>query len=117
MKTIDKVKLTKAQQAAVNDVEGVCVINSFAGSGKTLVLTTRIRNIRAKYPEANIVALTFNKKCCEELSERLNGVYNIQVSTIHSFLYNRVLRASGLFRNYRFIATEADRRSLMKKAT
>lgn len=116
MKTIDKVKLTKAQQAAVNDVEGVCVINSFAGSGKTLVLTTRIRNIRAKYPEANIVALTFNKKCCEELSERLNGVYNIQVSTIHSFLYNRVLRASGLFRNYRFIATEADRRSLMKKA-
>ena len=116
MKTINKLKLTRAQQAAVNDLEGVCVINSLAGSGKSLVLETRARNIRAKYPEANIVLLTFNKKCCEEMSERLQGVYNVQVSTIHSFLYNRVLKASGLFRNYRFIANEADRRSLMKKA-
>lgn len=116
MKTINKLKLTRAQQAAVNDLEGVCVINSLAGSGKSLVLETRARNIRAKYPEANIVLLTFNKKCCEEMNERLQGVYGVQVSTIHSFLYNRVLKASGLFRNYRFIATEADRRSLMKKA-
>lgn len=116
MKTINRLKLTRAQQAAVSDLEGVCVINSLAGSGKSLVLETRARNIRAKYPEANIVLVTFNKKCCEELSERLQGVYGVQISTIHSFLYNRVLRASGLFRNYRFIANEADRRSLMKKA-
>ena len=116
MKTINRLKLTRAQQAAVNDLEGVCVINSLAGSGKTLVLETRIRNILAKNPQANIIVLTFNKKCCEELSERLHGVYGVNISTIHSFLYNRVLRASGLFRNYRFIANEADRRSLMKKA-
>ena len=116
MKTINKLKLTRAQQAAVNDLEGVCVINSLAGSRKSMVLETRARNIRAKYPEANIVLLTFNKKCCEEMNERLQGVYNVQVSTIHSFLYNRVLKASGLFRNYRFISNEADRRSLMKKA-
>ena len=116
MKTINRLKLTRAQQAAVNDLEGVCVINSLAGSGKTLVLETRVRKILAKNPETNIVVLTFNKKCCEELSERLHGVYGVNISTIHSFLYNRVLRASGLFRNYRFIANEADRRSLMKKA-
>lgn len=116
MKSTNTIKLNKAQNAAANALEGVCVIKSLAGTGKTLVLTTRIRNIRANYPEANIVVLSFNKKCCEELSDRLQGVYNVQVSTIHSFLYNRVLRASGLFRNYRFIATEADRRSLMKKA-
>ena len=116
MKTINRLKLTRAQQAAVNDLEGVCVINSLAGSGKTLVLETRVRKILAKNPETNIVVLTFNKKCCEELSERLHGVYGVNISTIHSFLYNRVLRACGLFRNYRFIANEADRRSLMKTA-
>lgn len=116
MKTINRLKLTRAQQVAVNDLEGVCVINSLAGSGKSLVLETRIRKILTQNPEANIIALTFNKKCCEELSERLHGVYGANISTIHSFLYNRVLRASGLFRNYRFIANEADRRSLMKKA-
>ena len=60
MKSTNTIKLNKAQNAAANALEGVCVIKSLAGTGKTLVLTTRIRNIRANYPEANIVVLSFN---------------------------------------------------------
>ena len=61
MKSTNTIKLNKAQNAAANDLEGVCVINSLAGTGKSLVLTTRIRNIRANYPEIDI---TVDASCC-----------------------------------------------------
>ena len=65
MKPTNTIKLNKVQNAAANALEGVCVIKSLAGTGKTLVLTTRIHNIRARYPEANIVAIDYDPGASE----------------------------------------------------
>lgn len=110
------ISLNKAQLAAASEFFGPVLINSLAGTGKTSTIVGRIILQHELMPEGNIVALSFSKKSCEELSQRLNGVYNTHVSTIHSFLYNRVLRASGYYNNFTFIPNEAARRSLIKKA-
>lgn len=113
---IKGIKLNKEQETAVADIEGACAVHSMAGTGKTTVLVARIMAIAEAHPEANILALSFSKKSCQELMKRLNGVMNVTVSTLHSFMYSRILRSEGFYRNCRFITTEAERRSLIKKA-
>ena len=110
------IKLNKEQEAAVADIEGACAVHSLAGTGKTTVLVARIMAIAEAHPEANILALSFSKKSCQELMSRLNGVMNVTVCTLHSFMYSRILRSEGFYRNCRFVATEAERRSIIKKA-
>ena len=69
-----------------------------AGSGKTRVLTERIRHIINTTKKDGVIALTFTNKAAEEMCSRLSDCENIQerawISTIHS-VAQRILEKYG----------------------
>jgi len=82
--------LSKKQKKIVNADEGAIYVEASAGSGKTRVITERIRYLLGK-TKRQILALTFTNKAGEEIKERLRNsdIENIKqrlfVGTFHSF--------------------------------
>ncbi|MEY8321794.1 ATP-dependent helicase [Lachnospiraceae bacterium 46-61] len=98
-----KKEYTEAQKKAINWNEGSVVVLAGPGSGKTAVLTDRIKRIlnESKKESFRILALTFTNKAAQEMSERiLEGVNNVEhrlyVGTFHSFCLE-VLRNHGSY--------------------
>ena len=94
--------LNKEQKKAVEFGDGPLLIIAGAGTGKTTVITERIKHLissgRAKPQE--ILALTFTEKASREMEERVDltlpyGVTQMWISTFHSFC-DRILRNEGL---------------------
>ena len=95
-------ELNYEQQAAVEFGEGPLLIIAGAGTGKTTVVTERIKHLiasgRAKPQE--ILALTFTEKASREMETRVDialpyGVTQMWISTFHAFC-DRVLRAEAI---------------------
>jgi len=82
------IKLSPKQQEIVNLEDGAYLIEASAGSGKTRVLTERIKKL-LKNNTSKVLAITFTNKASEELKERLSlenlTDKNIFVGTFHSF--------------------------------
>ncbi len=96
-------KYTESQKRAIEWNDGPAVVLAGPGSGKTAVLTDRIRRILRESEEETfrILALTFTNKAAQEMSERiLNGVEDVEhrlyVGTFHSFC-SEVLRNHGSY--------------------
>jgi len=92
-------KLNKNQQRAVETDKNKVIVVAAAGSGKTRVITERLKYLLSDQgvDAASIVAITFTNLAAEEMRERLVGVPNINesfIGTIHSFA-NRIMRDSG----------------------
>ncbi len=90
-------ELANDQLAAVNHPGGPARIIAPAGSGKTRVLTDRLRHLvhdRRWNPDC-ITALAYNKRAAEEMRRRLPGPGPINVRTIHAFGYEIVGRHNG----------------------
>src|SRR3989344_7884848 len=94
--------LNKEQARAINHGSGPLLIIAGAGTGKTTVITERIKHLiksdLAKPEE--ILALTFTEKGASEMEERIDialplGYTQMWVSTFHSFC-DRILRESGI---------------------
>lgn len=89
--------LDKEQKKAVEAKEQNVIVVAGAGSGKTRVITERLKYLLQKgVKAANIVCITFTNMAAEEMAERLEGVPGIGdafIGTIHSFA-NKVLKAS-----------------------
>ncbi|MFC1856867.1 ATP-dependent helicase [Thermodesulfobacteriota bacterium] len=85
-----KVRLSLKQKTIVESTEGAQLVLASAGSGKTRVLTERIRYLlehrKAHY---KVVGLTFTNKAAEEMRERLSDIVDLSekayIGTIHSF--------------------------------
>jgi DNA helicase-2/ATP-dependent DNA helicase PcrA len=101
-KLVDTKRLNKEQQEAVKHKEGPLLIIAGAGTGKTTVITERIKYLilskKAKPDE--ILALTFTEKAAREMEERVDvsmpyGYTEMWISTFHSFC-DRVLRQEAL---------------------
>ena len=83
-----KVSLSKKQQYIVDIEDGPIYVKASAGSGKTRVLTERIRHLLGK-TKRKILALTFTNKAGEEIKERLKDIPELKehlfIGTFHSF--------------------------------
>jgi DNA helicase II / ATP-dependent DNA helicase PcrA len=83
------VNLSATQREIVEHREGALLVVAGPGSGKTRVLTERVRLLLSE-PEEHfrVLALTFTNKAANEMKERLSDVPDIQrafVGTLHSF--------------------------------
>lgn len=92
------ITLDAQQDLAVHARDNNILVVAGAGSGKTRVLTERIKFLLEEgVPPCNIVAITFTNMAAEEMRERLSdveGVGDAFIGTIHSFA-NRVMKLSG----------------------
>ena len=80
------VDLAPDQHEAVSHLVGPARIIAPAGSGKTRVLTARVRHLiedRGIEPEI-LTALAYNRRAAAEMVERLPGGSRLNVRTIHS---------------------------------
>ena len=92
--------LNPAQQAAVNYMQGPCLVLAGAGSGKTRVITHKIgRLIQAGLKPEQIAAITFTNKAAAEMRERAKSLIGksargVLICTFHA-LGVRMLRQDG----------------------
>src|ERR1700719_2838551 len=95
--------LNAEQRAAVEHGEGPLLVVAGAGTGKTRVITERIRHLLEADPALageNILGLTFTDKAAGEMKhrvvkaigERAEGVW---LSTFHKFCLEKILRAAN----------------------
>jgi DNA helicase II / ATP-dependent DNA helicase PcrA len=85
-----KVNLTRTQQEVVDHDDGALLVVAGPGSGKTRVLTERVRRLLARPGEHfRVLALTFTNKAASEMAERLASVPQVAerafIGTMHSF--------------------------------
>lgn len=90
--------LNQKQRLAVTHGEGPLLIIAGAGTGKTTVITERIKHLilKRKVLPSQILALTFTEKAAREMQERVDvampyGYTQMWISTFHAFC-DRVLR-------------------------
>ncbi len=95
-------KLNQEQKEAVEYGDGPLLIIAGAGTGKTTVITERIKYLvsSGKAKTSEILALTFTDKAAREMEERVDitmpyGYTDMWISTFHSFC-DRILRQEAL---------------------
>ena len=106
--------LNSKQEDAVKYGNGPLLIIAGAGTGKTTVITERIRFLISdlNIPSSQVLALTFTEKAAYEMQERVDillpyGYTNLWIHTFHSFC-DKILRddahAIGLDPNYKLLS-------------
>jgi len=120
----DEKILNREQLEAVRHKKGPLLIIAGAGTGKTTVITERIKHliVDKNYNPGSILALTFTDKAAYEMQERVDilmpyGYTNLWIHTFHSFC-DRLLRDDahtiGLDPSYKLIS-ESEAVLLMRK--
>jgi len=89
-------KLTGSQLEAITATESKIAVVACPGSGKTTVLTRRIKRlIEKKVSPKKIYALTFTNRAAEELKSRISNYHKgVSISTFHGFAL-KILRDFG----------------------
>jgi DNA helicase-2/ATP-dependent DNA helicase PcrA len=93
------ISLSSSQAQIVGaPVGGAIRVLASAGSGKTRVLTERVRHIMVQTKRDGIIAITFTNKAAEEMQTRLEGVDGFEqrcwITTVHS-LCQRIIEQYG----------------------
>lgn len=120
----EKKNLNPQQTQAVRHLEGPLLIIAGAGTGKTTVITERIKYLILKKNilPSQILALTFTDKAAREMEDRVDvampyGYTQMWISTFHAFC-DRILRDEahtiGLDPGYKLIS-EAESILLLRK--
>lgn len=101
-KSVGKKRLNKEQLEAIKHKGGPLLIIAGAGTGKTTVITERIKYLlfSKKVKLSEILALTFTEKAAREMEERIDmvmpyGYTQMWISTFHSFC-DRILKQEAL---------------------
>ena len=95
--------LNEEQRIAVEHGDGPLLVVAGAGTGKTRVITERIRHLLESDPNLageNILALTFTDKAAGEMKSRVvnaigDRAKGVWLSTFHKFCLERILRAAN----------------------
>ena len=90
MTTQRSIRLSSQQASVVDHVDGPLLVVAGPGSGKTRILTERIRSLLSNVPgHFRVLALTFTNKAADEMRERLAGLGDARqrafIGTLHSF--------------------------------
>src|SRR5271166_3325224 len=96
-------QLNEAQQRAITHGDGPLLVVAGAGTGKTRVITERIRHLLESDPNLagdNILGLTFTDKAANEMKYRVvksigERAENVWLSTFHKFCLEKILRAAN----------------------
>lgn len=93
--------LSPEQRAIVDHVAGPLLVVAGPGSGKTRVLTERVRNLLTNVPgHFRVLALTFTNKAADEMKERLQDLGDVRdrafIGTLHGFCLE-ILTERGKF--------------------
>lgn len=113
-------QFNNSQLKAVKHKSGPMLVIAGPGSGKTTVLTARIRNLIEEYSvnPANILVITFTKAAANEMKSRFNNMMgrstNVTFGTFHAAFF-MILRAAY---NYSVdsIIKEDVRQNIIKQA-
>ena len=113
-------QFNNSQLKAVKHKTGPMLVTAGPGSGKTTVLTARIRNLIEEYSvnPANILVITFTKAAANEMKSRFNNMMgrstNVTFGTFHAVFF-MILRAAY---NYSVdsIIKEDVRQNIIKQA-
>src|SRR5580704_2487747 len=97
------VGLNAQQRRAVEHGDGPLLVVAGAGTGKTRVITERIRHLLESHPELNgenILGLTFTDKAAGQMKHRVvqaagERAEGIWLSTFHSFCLEKILRVAN----------------------
>lgn len=119
---MNKIILSPKQQEIVSFGLGAILVKASAGSGKTRVLTQRIKILLDK-TKRKILAITFTNKAGEEMKERLGDFDDIKnrlfIGTFHGFC-QQVLENHGQIIGFMNIPhifeDESDRLTLVEQA-
>lgn len=85
------------QRAAIESDAPYKVIMAPCGSGKTATLVGAIERYRNEHPTDHIIAITFTRKASAELKQRTQHLFNIEVSTIHSWAWRELKKLGDEF--------------------
>lgn len=94
--------LSKEQQdiAFFNNCEGAILVEASAGSGKTRILTERVRHLITEKENKffSVLCLTFTNKAADEMKERLqNDIPKLEdrvfIGNFHEFCLNNIIRS------------------------
>lgn len=115
--------LSAKQQEIVDFTDGALLVKASAGSGKTRVLTERVKKL-AEETRRKILAITFTNKACEEIKNRIKEqnpdlLKKVDVFTFHGFC-NSVLERHGSYIGYarlpEIISSQDEVYALMEEA-
>ncbi len=95
-----KNELSKEQKEIVylNDCENALLVEASAGSGKTRILTERVRYLLTEKKDKffSVLCLTFTNKAADEMQNRLEDVPKLSqrafIGTFHEFCLNQIIR-------------------------
>ncbi|PMQ16347.1 ATP-dependent helicase [Janthinobacterium sp. AD80] len=84
------IRLSSQQTGVVNHIDGPLLVVAGPGSGKTRVLTERVRYLLTNVPgHFRVLALTFTNKAADEMRERLTDLGEARnrsfIGTLHGF--------------------------------
>ena len=87
---MNKLRLSEQQRRIVEHDNGPMLVVAGPGSGKTRVLTERIRRLLTEISgHFRILALTFTNKAANEMKDRLSDLGDVRqrafIGTLHSF--------------------------------
>ncbi len=99
----ERFPLNEEQRAAVAHQDGPLLVVAGAGTGKTRVITERIRRLLESDSELageNILGLTFTDKAAGEMKHRVvkaigDRADGVWLSTFHTFCLDKILRAAN----------------------
>jgi DNA helicase II / ATP-dependent DNA helicase PcrA len=94
-------RLSQQQSRIVDHADGPLLVIAGPGSGKTRVLTERVRSLLERPGEHfKVLALTFTNKAADEMRQRLDDLGNLRqrasICTLHSFCLNMLTERGKL---------------------